>query len=239
MSSLLMSNFNRVFKWSVFWMGTGAIVLIAVFAVFVNKLSNEGLGSLPFDMMIFFPQIIAGVGGMLICYEFTEHTIRNKLIVGHSRANIYLANYITVSIVSVIMYAAYMAVMFGMGLTLLDTPNISVTAFAVNALIGVIFVMTSVSLVVFLCMLMQSLTAIVMSMIVIFVSMIFTMFSQAFPDSTYTKVLDIVLPTSAVTKLNIYEIADNIEPSVGGMIVFCALVTFIGVKLFSQKSDIK
>lgn len=238
MGRLLVSNCNRAFRWRIFWIGTISMMLIGIFEIFMSKLNNEPLGSLPFDMMMLFPVIISGMGGMTICYEFTEHTIRNKLIIGHSRTNVYIANYITVSIISVIMYAAYMAVMFGMGITMLDTPGLSVTAFAVNALIGIIFIMTSVSLIVFVCMVMQGFSAILMAIIINFVLMIFTMFSQSFPDSTYSKIADIIIPTSAVGKLNVYEITDNIEPSVAGMIVFCALVTFLGVKLFN-KSDVK
>ena len=97
MSRLFVSTFFRMLKKIVFW-----ILLICMFAYGVYSASNAAseanggfaLDGCFFDFAPFMGLVAAILTSMFIGSEYSDGTIRNKLVVGHSRMRIYLS-YIT------------------------------------------------------------------------------------------------------------------------------------------------
>jgi hypothetical protein len=101
MSKLVSANFSRLWKDKIFWLCVAAIFVFVGFMVLmganVDKMRNLGRNldyyyfhSLPF-LGLFLSVFIA----MFLGTEYSDGTIRNKLIVGHTRTEIYLANLLT------------------------------------------------------------------------------------------------------------------------------------------------
>ena len=118
MSRLFVSTFVRMLKKIVFW-----ILLICMFAYGVYSASNaasEASGGLAldgcfFDFAPFMGLVAAILTSMFIGSEYSDGTIRNKLVVGHSRMRIYLANLIVCSVACVLFSLAYIAGVFAVG----------------------------------------------------------------------------------------------------------------------------
>lgn len=112
MSRLFVSTFFRMLKKIVFW-----ILMICMFAYGVYSASNaasEARGAFALDGCLFefvpFMGLAAAIFiGLFIGSEYSDGTIRNKLVVGHSRMRIYLANLIVCSIACILISLAYVA----------------------------------------------------------------------------------------------------------------------------------
>lgn len=110
MSKLLRANFMRLKKSSSFALSVILQVFIAaIFFLMEYFISHE-------KNLIFGKSFIVGSYIMIflsvfitsfICTDYSCQTIRNKLIVGHSREEIYFSNFITVWIGSLMMMAAH------------------------------------------------------------------------------------------------------------------------------------
>lgn len=118
MSRLLVSAFYRMLKKIIFW-----ILLICMFGYGVYSASNAAseasvgfaLDGCFFDFAPFMGLGAAILTSMFIGSEYSDGTIRNKLVVGHSRMRIYLANLIVCSVACVLISLAYITGVFVVG----------------------------------------------------------------------------------------------------------------------------
>lgn len=112
MSRLFASTFFRMLKKIVFW-----ILLICMFAYGVYSASNVAsevragfsLDGCVFEFAPFMGLVAAIFISLFVGSEYSDGTIRNKLVVGHSRMRIYLANLIVCSIACMLISLAYVA----------------------------------------------------------------------------------------------------------------------------------
>lgn len=112
MSRLLTSTFFRMLKKIVFW-----ILLICMFIYGVYSASNFAseasagfaIDGCVFDFVPFMGLVAAIFISLFVGSEYSDGTIRNKLVVGHSRMQIYLANLIACSLACVLISLAYIA----------------------------------------------------------------------------------------------------------------------------------
>lgn len=102
MSKLISSNFSRLWKNKIFWLCMGGMLIYAV-----TYMLNAGrrpfspatgetytLEYYYFQFLLYIPFFLAVVTSMFLGTEYSDGTMRNKLIVGCKRTNIYLANLI-------------------------------------------------------------------------------------------------------------------------------------------------
>lgn len=126
MAVLLAAEYRRLFRNKVFFalIGAGA-VLGAFFPVsqyFEMKQSADGYvpdADTGFSAIVFFGGLIAAVLISLFTgTEYSDGTIRNKLICGHSRVSLYLSELTVNFSGTLIVSAAYYAMFFSVGLIL-------------------------------------------------------------------------------------------------------------------------
>ena len=99
MSRLLSAGYSRLWKNKVFWLEMGAVLVYAV--VFMlngcrQAAANGGIGY-SLDQFYFHFAVSVGLFGaiftsLFIGTEYSDGTIRNKFVIGHSRAAVYLSN---------------------------------------------------------------------------------------------------------------------------------------------------
>lgn len=118
MSRLFVSTFFRMLKKIVFW-----FFLLCMFAYGVYSAANSAseastgfaLDGCFFEFVPFMGLVAAIFTSLFIGSEYSDGTIRNKLVVGHSRMQIYLANLIVCSIACVLISLAYTTGVFVVG----------------------------------------------------------------------------------------------------------------------------
>ena len=102
MSKLLRANFSRLWKSKIFWLCMGGMLIYAV-AYMLNAgkrpfsvLTGQAyiLEDYYFQFLLYVGFFFAVIASMYLGTEYSDGTMRNKLIAGHTRANVYLANLI-------------------------------------------------------------------------------------------------------------------------------------------------
>lgn len=110
MRKLLAANFSRLRKDTVFWLAMLGMTAGSVFFSYLNYQTSLRYDSDPIyveDVLFnLFPMIAFVCVGFISLYlgtEFDENTIRNKLIVGHTRTEVFFANYLTCMVASLLL----------------------------------------------------------------------------------------------------------------------------------------
>ena len=142
MSNLLKTDLRRVFKDKLFLIiciiaaGFALITpfLYKIIEVIINTAlddaeSNELYESMFYSKTLFtsafsstnnFGLILPILVGIIICKDFSFGTMRNKIISGNSRKNIYLSLFLTITIIMTVIIVIYALVIFAIGSLLFD-----------------------------------------------------------------------------------------------------------------------
>lgn len=140
MSKLLSANFLRLRKNVLFW---GTLALSFAFGLFTvyTQLSDKlkyGLEVRLDSVLFFYAMVIGLISAVFISLffgtEYSDGAIRNKMIVGQSRLEVYLANLLTGYAVALLSTAAFLLAVFGLGVPTIGSPAIPVPAFLLNLL---------------------------------------------------------------------------------------------------------
>lgn len=118
MSRLLVSTLFRMLKKVVFWFFILCMFSYGVYSA--SNIASEACEEVVLDGCLFEGLPLMGLvsaifTSLFIGSEYSDGTIRNKLVVGHSRMRIYLANLIVCSIASILISLAYTAGVFVIG----------------------------------------------------------------------------------------------------------------------------
>lgn len=152
MIRLLNANLTRLFKSVLFWVSTIGMAAMGVLACVMRYLDLRKHAAeyemyFADEMNIYnSPDSFLFVGGMynifaiavlvtvFIGTEYSDGTIRNKLVAGFSRAQIYLSNLITSVIIGIIIQAVYVAATYGVGSFILDNHYLTIKQIAIYTL---------------------------------------------------------------------------------------------------------
>lgn len=115
MNNILSANLMRLRKNKLFWGCIGVIFLFSVFSMIGADThlpsemlqSNYILKEKYFSVLPVLGMFFAIFSSLYIGTEYSDGTIRNKLIVGHSKATVYISNLATVLIASIPMVFAW------------------------------------------------------------------------------------------------------------------------------------
>ena len=205
MRNLLSANFSRLGKNRLFWVCLigvfGFSAAVSLYEVHFNTVRRVSLGFAPyeygleditFNFVPFLGLFVAVFTAMFLGTEYADGTLRNKLIVGHRRADIYLANFIVCAVGGVALVLAW----FLGGLT--AAPFMGLWAFGVQKgllclLIVVLFTVSFVALFTLIGMLSSNKATTVAVTVVLFVVMLIVSSSLinrlSQPESIYDYVL--------------------------------------------------
>lgn len=115
MSKLLRANMVRLWKNKMFWLCMGGMLIYAVAYMLYaghnsfSPITREAytLEHYYFQFLLYVGFFFAVVTSMFLGTEYSEGTIRNKLIVGHTRANVYLANLIVTFVAALLVMCVW------------------------------------------------------------------------------------------------------------------------------------
>ena len=126
MRKLITANFYRFSKDRFSWCVVGIVVILSLGNVFNSVGSFEAMAARGYAVSLdeyYFNQapligaFLALLISMFLGTEFSEGTIRNKLCVGHKRNEIFLSNFISCALATIVLTAVWLltsALLFGM-----------------------------------------------------------------------------------------------------------------------------
>lgn len=145
MRKLFAANNRRILKSRLFWLELIFCAVFAAWIMFANydpkiqaSASPLYLENVFFNMYQIFCVVFAVVIGLTVGTEYSDGTIRNKLIVGHTRAGIYFSTMLTNIWASVAALAVHGVVSCGIGYFLFGTFRISAAQVAAAVLSAVL-----------------------------------------------------------------------------------------------------
>lgn len=127
MSRLLYANLARLMKSRIFWLIEAFLAGYSIFVYSMGAINMKNgitIGASEwslyfFNEMLFSHIIMVFFIPFFIGVEYSDGAIRNKIMVGHKRKDIYLANFMICCIVGVIQFATYMFTSLIAGLVLI------------------------------------------------------------------------------------------------------------------------
>lgn len=271
MLNLFKTDLRRLFKDKLFLITCIIAGALALFSPLINILifsgidAEEGLeilGMLPTAKSFFFNSFLPGNNmglimpiliAIILCKDFSQGTVRNKIICGYSRSSIFLSMFLSSSVVTSLIMVGQGFVTLFFSLIFFDYSNEAFTfaefGYFMLSLLFEILVYVFVSAIIsFLCVAMKNAgTSVVMYVALNFlfaivgsVTMVAIMFVE--PESTGYKVLEFFNNANIFTSTLIgsgvtysaKEILYILLPSVGGG----ALAVLLGILIFNKK-DLK
>lgn len=139
MNRLLSANFTRLRKSKIFWLGVIAMTGFGAFlpiSNYMDKIRYQEITdyeyTTPFDSVLFGYALAIGVIcaifiSLFLGTEYSDGTIRNKLIVGKTRASIYFSNLITNIAAALFMCLCYLGSVCAVGIPLCDKMEMEVS----------------------------------------------------------------------------------------------------------------
>lgn len=125
MSKLLSANFMRVKKDKFFWIGIAFMFAAGIFFPVMRYTDMKQMETINhidngfFACVLFIGIMMAVFCSLFIGTEYSDGTMRNKIVIGHQRTSMYLANLITSAIVSIAMCIMFFLPYLCIGIPLL------------------------------------------------------------------------------------------------------------------------
>lgn len=122
MRKLLRANFSRLWQNRTFWLLSVLMVLFSIFIAVDNIINMRREGDVwEMDFSLFIYVVIAPIltsvfVALFVGSDYSGGTLRNKLIAGHRRGNIYLVNLITCYCAGLLLCAAFVIPQGALGL---------------------------------------------------------------------------------------------------------------------------
>lgn len=164
MIKLLRANFARLFKDTAFLIVAGGTLGITIARIIDCAITNKkyaALGetdsgltmkSVLFELMPAIGIFCAIFIAFYIGKEFSQNAMRNKIIAGHSRTNIYLSNFITCLAGSLILFAIIVSGSLCLGIPLIGPWEGKVSDLILSLLISAFFTASMAAIAAMICM---------------------------------------------------------------------------------------
>ena len=175
MLKLLSANFTRLRKSRVFLLGMSVMCGLGIMAVimrYFDILEDPNYAYTTADGFwflggLYISVVLAVFISLWLGTEYHDGTMRNKLTVGHTRGEIYAANWLTCTISSLMMHIGYIFMVAVFGTLLLEPFKTPVRVLVISTLVSLLTVVSMSSVFVMIAMLVSSKsTSAVISMII-------------------------------------------------------------------------
>lgn len=180
MSKLLRADFARLWKSKIFWIGMVFTVGVGLLSVstqyremklFVDY--HPHIDSFLFSNGFFMPVVAAVFIGLFVGTEYSDGTIRNKIIVGRTRLAIYFSNLVVCVTALLMMHFANIAVVVAVGVPLVGNVAMPIPSLVILGLLSVVTLIALCAIFLLMSMLIHSKASSCVS--VILVSLVFLM----------------------------------------------------------------
>lgn len=125
MSRLLSADFAKLKKNKFFWICIIGMFLLGVFMAAMHYIAMQEYGenepqitNILFSYALVVVFLIPAFVSLFVGTEYSDGTIRNKMIIGHTRSRIYLSNLIVCSIAGLVFCTCYLIGVFAVALPL-------------------------------------------------------------------------------------------------------------------------
>lgn len=213
MLKLLRSNFSRFVKSKTVWLclALQAAILLFMMSVSLIQRRNDHSYAVQSEVYLLTVYGVFGIplqgimislfGCLFIGADYNGGSLRNKLIMGHSRSSIYLANYITVAVFALLLNFVGLLISFALGLPLFGKFRIASKLVVWIVIDGTALMLAYSALVTIVAMLSRNTTV---SVITCLIALVVAMF-------TFMMISDTLSEPETVTVITYNSLGEPIE----------------------------
>lgn len=179
------------------------LTLLGFVTGILNKGNSDPACEGIFEWTMVLTLLISALGGLYISRDYTQNTIRNKIIVGHTRFGIYLSKQIAVTLMYLACTLLFMVGTILSNYMFIGFNNLNKEALLTGILVSAFVVIVLATITVFIAMSLKKETGGLIPLLVMFIMM---MLSAWIPEFVKGKAIDIIndiIPTSQMILLNI------------------------------------
>lgn len=157
MTNLLKANFYKMKKNKFIWIASILSVIVAIYYirdnynVYHNFLSSVNINSLIFNYLPVFIIVSSILISTILGFDYSNGSIKNKIIVGHSRLKIYISNLISTYLIILTIYLIYVLIICLSGIFLFKNLTFNFK-FLINIIILFLIILSYTSISVFIAM---------------------------------------------------------------------------------------
>ena len=175
MYKLLNAGFSRLMKNKIFW-GIVIITIIIALGLVLNRISSSGffeneIEPVLTNYILFIGFFIAIFTSLFVGTEYSDGAIRNKIVVGHTRKNIYLSNLIISIAVGLFIEFVYLILVMIIGIPTLGGLQIPIDKFLFILLDMILIVVAYSSIFNFITLMCSDITIATVICIIAFIGM--------------------------------------------------------------------
>ncbi len=140
MNKLLSAGFARLIRNKFFYTGISILFLVGAYFPISSYIGSRRWGTeTSLDAQLFFYAVLVMIVAsafipLFLGADYGDGTIRNKIIVGHTRTAVYLSNLIVVYAACAAFSLAYFLPYFALGIPLLGGPSVEASAIVLSIL---------------------------------------------------------------------------------------------------------
>ncbi len=192
MYKLLKANLFKLKKDITFWAFLVITVVVAMFTVGRYNAENVTMDKILNEYVMYIGFFIAFLVSLFIGREYADGVMRNKIIVGHKRSDIYLSNLIICIFIGILMELVYVIIALIFGINKFENVQMSVYDIGLTVVKTVLVIIMYCSIYSFITMLYSNATISMIICIILFLVMYFcganvllTLHAKEYYTSTY------------------------------------------------------
>ena len=242
MRNLVRSDFARLFKTRSFYIMMVAVTAVVYLSIFFSS-SNSGqepgvslVNTLCSFSVLMIPIVVCGAYMLFVSAEFTGGAIRNKLIVGHRRENVYLSwNVVGLADGLIVLAASLGTAAIVIGL-FGDTSGLVAKNVIAAAAIVVCMLISKLCMSILISVIIPGAKGMMVNYLLTYaLLMFFVLMYDAAPDNKIIGILSRCFPEGQVAILEVSTMPDRAWLTVVCALAFSVLCLILGAYVFKKK----
>lgn len=214
-------------------------IIFGLFLGIANKANGEPSCAGIFEYALVLLIFLSAIPGFYISNDFTKNTIRNKIITGNKRVNLYLGKFFAVSLFFLVCMILFVVSSIISNFILIGTDGINKNAFLYGLVLLLFCVMAVSAITTFIAMSLKNELGSLAPLLLMYMMMIFCMIGmELFNNSDVMKLICDILPISQLMTLNLIEVPNNVLIKVLYSVGLTLVLTVGGILIF-RKTDLK
>ena len=210
---------------------------LGLMAGIINKGNSSPSCDGIFEWTMVLALLLSALGGLYVSRDYTQNTIRNKIIVGHKRFSIYLSKQLAVALMYLTCSGLFIVSSIVSNLMFIGMDNLNKEALITGIVVSIFVIIVFSAITVFIAMSLKRETGGLMPLLVMFIMMMLSGWLPEFVKGKAIDTINDIIPTSQMMLLNI----QTVDPHPVRHILYSILLTiifFVGGYTIFKKSDL-
>lgn len=226
MRNLLNESFARLYRNKVFRVCLVLIIALPTLLIGMEKIlimqdggktdftADFGL----FSMLEMMPLFIAIAAGLFIAKDFRQNTIRNKIICGYSRTQIYIATWITCVFIAIFYHIISTVVTVGLYSALFEVGDLFTSVNLYYFLISIPTLISFTSITVMMTMILRNTAGAIFSYFIHLILGMFDLIVYLIDNKDFKKFINLFLPMNQLENISARCVESDLKSALGGLL---------------------